>query len=335
MPAHFCGVYAHKPTLGLVPLRGYNPPPFPPAPACGDLAVAGPMARTAGDLALALAVIAGPDEEYGGIGYRLTLRPARHDKFRDFRVVVVDTHPLVPTDNAVRTAIDRLSERLARTGVKVAHTSARLPDLANSARLYMRLLGAAKSASLAFEHYEAARRSALALAPDDTRLASERTRGAAMSHRYWLAADRARARLRVQWAEFFREWDLLLYPAAAVPAFPNDHSVPVEARSIDIDGKPYNYYDACFVWADPATTCGLPATAVPIDRSPTGLPIGMQIIGPYLEDSTTLVFAELLEREFGGFVSPPSYMGQPSPSTRRSRLDDGLATVASPYPQLN
>jgi amidase len=63
------------------------------------------------------------------------------------------------------------------------------------------------------------------------------------------------------------------------------------------------------VWADPATTCGLPATAAPIDLSPSGLPIGVQIIGPYLEDRTTIAFAELLEREFGGFVPPPGYTG--------------------------
>ena len=90
-------------------------------------------------------------------------------------------------------------------------------------------------------------------------------------------------------------------------AFPHDHSLPVGARRIEIDGKGYPFYDGCFVWADPASTCSLPATAVPIDRSPTGLPIGVQIIGPYLEDRTTIAFAELLEREFGGFTPPPGY----------------------------
>jgi amidase len=103
---------------------------------------------------------------------------------------------------------------------------------------------------------------------------------------------------------FFREWDVVLYPCAPIPAFPHDHSEPIEARHLDIDGKACLYYDACYVWADPASTCGLPATAAPIGRSATGLPIGVQIIGPYLEDRTTIAFAELLEREFGGFVPP-------------------------------
>jgi amidase len=173
----------------------------------------------------------------------------------------------------------------------------------------MRLLGAAKSAGLSPERYEAARCAAAALAPDDDSLEAGRTRGTVMTHRDWIAADVARARLQEQWSLLFRDWDVVLYPSASVPAFPHDHSLPIEVRHIEIDGKAYSYYDACFVWADPATTFGLPATAAPIDHSPTGLPIGVQIIGPYLEDRTTIGFAELLEREFGGFAPPPGYAG--------------------------
>jgi amidase len=130
-----------------------------------------------------------------------------------------------------------------------------------------------------------------------------------MSHRDWLAANLERARLQQQWALLFREWDVVIYPSAATPAFPHDHSLPIEKRLLEIGGEAYPFLDACFVWADPATTCGLPATAAPIDRSPTGLPIGVQIIGPFLEDRTTIAFAALLEREFGGFIPPPGYAG--------------------------
>jgi amidase len=310
VPAHFCGVYAHKPTLGLTPMRGYGPPCTPPLPGHGDLAVVGPMTRTAADLALALGVIAGPDEERTGIGYRLALPPARHDSLKSFRVLVIDSHPLMPTGTAVRTAIGRLSERLAKAGVKVAHASALLPDLAESARLYMKLLASAKSASLALDQYGEMQRAAAALVPGDDSLEAQRTRGTVMSHRDWITVDVARVRLQQQWSLLFREWDIVLYPPAPVPAFPHDHSLPIEARHLEIDRKRYPFYDACFVWADPATTCGLPATAAPIDFSPSGLPIGVQIIGAYLEDRTTIAFAELLEREFGGFVPPPGYTGR-------------------------
>lgn len=306
MPAHCCGVYAHKPSLGLVPMRGYSPPPpLPPLLDDADLAVIGPMARAAADLELVLKAVAGPDEARAGIAYNLALPPPRHDDLRSFRILVIDTHPLLPTDGAVRGAISGLSERLAKTGAMVAHSSADLPNLAVSARLYMRLLGSARSAGLSPDRYAEAERTAAALSHSDDGLYAERARGAVMTHRDWLLADVTRSRLQQQWSRFFREWDIVLYPAAAVPAFPQDHSLPIDARHIEIDGKAYPYSDACYVWADPATSCGLPATAAPIGRSPTGLPIGAQIIGPYLEDRTTIAFAELLEREFGGFVAPP------------------------------
>jgi amidase len=101
-PAHYCGVYAHKPSTDVVPQRGGGPPGVPPIPFRIDLAVTGPMARSAADLALELAVLSGPDERWDGIGYRLALPPARHDTLKDFRVLVLDSHPLAPPPTASR-----------------------------------------------------------------------------------------------------------------------------------------------------------------------------------------------------------------------------------------
>ncbi|MDA9424807.1 amidase [Bradyrhizobium sp. CCBAU 53380] len=305
VPSHFCGVFGHKPSLGLVPLRGYSLPPASPVPGHGDLAVIGPMARTAADLALSLYVIAGPDEARDGIGYRLALPAPRHDQLRDFRILVIDTHPLMPTGDAVRSAIGRLAERLEQSGARVARSSTSLPDLAASARLYMKLLNAARSPRLTPAALAEAQGVAASLAPDDRSLQAERARGWGLIHREWLATDAARLQLQQKWYQFFREFDAVIYPVAAVPAFPQDQSEPFDARQLDIDGKHYNYSDACFIWADPASTCGLPATAVPIERTPEGLPVGVQIIGPYLEDRTTIALAGLIEHEFGGFVPPP------------------------------
>jgi amidase len=190
--------------------------------------------------------------------------------------------------------------------VQVARASASLPDLADSARLYMKLLNAARSPRLTPAALTEAQAVAAALSSDDRSLQAERARGWGMIHREWLATDAARLQLQQKWQELFREFDAVIYPAAAVPAFQHDHSEPFDARQLDIDGKLHPYADACFIWADPASTCGLPATAVPIERTPTGLPIGVQIIGPYLEDRTTIALAGLIEREFGGFVPPPA-----------------------------
>jgi amidase len=305
VPAHFCGVFGHKPSLGLIPLRGYGLPPAPPVPGGGDLAVVGPMTRYAVDLHRALDVMAGPDELRDGVGYQLKLPRPRQEQIKDLRVLVIDTHPLIPTSEVVRTAIGRLAERLSKLGIKVADKSSLLPDLATSARLYLQLVNAARSPRLSADGFAEAQHAPAALSADDHSLQALRARGVVMSHRAWLAADAVRLQLQEQWRILFRAFDVVLYPPFAVPAFPHDHSEPFDARHLDIDGKPYPYVEAGFIWADPATTCGLPSTAAPIDRSPEGLPVGVQIIGPYLEDRTTIAFAGLLEREFGGFVPPP------------------------------
>jgi amidase len=113
-------------------------------------------------------------------------------------------------------------------------------------------------------------------------------------------------KLQQQWYELFREWDVVLCPPMPTSAFPHDHSTPMSERKIEIDGKEYSYFDQ-LVWPEVATTPGLPATAAPIEVSEIGLPIGVQIVGPYFEDRTPIGFAELIEREFGGFVPPPGY----------------------------
>ena len=134
---------------------------------------------------------------------------------------------------------------------------------------------------------------------------AELARGAVMSHREWLRADFARQRLKHQWRVLFRDFDVVICPPAATPAFPHDPSTPQEARKLAIGGKEFPYLYQ-LVWAELATTCGLPATVIPIGVT-DGLPIGVQIIGPEYEDRTPLAFARAVEREFGGFTPPPGY----------------------------
>jgi amidase len=304
-PAHYCGVFAHKPSLGLVPLRGHTPPATPALPVETDLAVAGPMARSATDLELLLNVIAGPDEPMA-TGYRMALGPPRHDRLQGFRVLIVDTHPLLPTAQSIRTAIDRFAEKLEKAGAKVARSSPLLPDLAQTARTYMLLLLAFVGADMPAEAHRRLQGVAAGLPAEDQSLSAMRVRGGVLSHRDWIAADHVRKAMQQQWRDLFREWDVVVCPAEPIPAFPHDHT-PRETRRIDIDGRDFPLSDRV-VWPGVATLPGLPATAVPIARTETGLPIGVQVIGPYLEDRTTLAFARLVEREFGGFVRPPRFI---------------------------
>jgi amidase len=303
-PAHYCGVCAHKPTFGLVPARGHTPPPFPPLPLERDLAVVGPMSRSAGDLSDLLDVIAGPDELEAGRGYRLALPAARHADLRGFRVLAIDTHPLMPTAASVRAAIDGLAGRLGKSGAKVARESSLLPDLVGSSRLYMRLLLSFLAATFPQDVYDGMKARAAGLKPEDTSLADERLRGAALSHRDWVLSDSMRAGLRAQWRALFGQFDAVICPVMPTPAYPHDHLPNQSDRRIVVDGQAFPYMDQ-LVWPGVATCPGLPATSIPLGLSPEGLPIGVQIVGPWLEDRTPLKLAELLEQAYGGFVPPP------------------------------
>jgi amidase len=306
IPAHYCGVFGHKPTHGIVPLRGIAPPGTPPLviPIRVELAVAGPMARTAGDLALALDVIAGPDAS-DALGYKLVLPPPRHADLRDFRVLVIDEHPLLPVAANIRAALDTVAERLAKHGVTVARTSPLLPDLTRVGRTFVQMLAAIFAADYPDDVYARLQSRAAALPPEATSVASTRLRGNVMSYREWVKADRMRIGITDRWQRLFREWDVVLCPVMPTTAFAHDHSDMAERR-LSVDGAEIPYGDQ-IIWSGNATLAGLPSTAMPIALSGEGLPIGMQIIGPAMEDRTTIAFAELVEREFGGFVVPPAF----------------------------
>ena len=295
VPAHFCGICAHKPTHGIVAPRGHVPPGLPALPMTVDLAVIGPMARSVGDLSLALDLIAGPDEAAEGRGYSLSLPPARCDKLAEFRVLFIADHPLLPTSPEVGASLERLAKQLTAAGVEVKRETPLLPDLAASARLYVKLLNAVISARLPDDQYREMQLAIEKIPAEDQSLLAELARGAAMSHREWQRADFARQRLKQQWRALFRDFDVVICPPAATPAFRHDPSTPQEARTMTIGGREFPYLHL-LVWAELATTCGLPATVIPIGVA-EGLPIGVQIIGPEFEDRTPLAFARMVERE--------------------------------------
>jgi amidase len=265
--------------------------------------VIGPMARSASDLMLMLELLAEPDDTAVGIAHRLALRPARHEDLSDYRVLVVDTHPLIPTSLEIREAIDRVASVLASAGAKVQRHSSLLPDQVEAARIYMRLLLASVAAAYPPDAYEHVREAAALTSPDDRSLAAERARGGALSYREWIETDTARVRVRAQWSALFEEFDIMICPPSPTTAFRHDQSPDQWTRTISIDGTEFDYADQ-LVWAGIATTPGLPATVAPVGRAKNGLPIGVQLIGPLFEDRTPIRFAELLEREIGGFEAP-------------------------------
>ena len=308
-PAHFCGVFSHKPSLDLVPWRGAGPPQTPAWPARSDTGgflpqVIGPIARSATDLALELSVVAGPDELTEGIGYKLALPPTRHERLSDFRVLVIDEHPLCPTAASVSGALNDLAQRLGKAGCTVAHDHPELPDLALTSRALAQLVSAFFGALMSQRERERIEAAAKALSPDDQSLGACFLRGRTMSHADWVHQSFIRDASRARWRALFQDVDVVLCPPMPTVAFPHDHSSPQYARKLDIDDHTVPYDDQ-IVWVGMATLNGLPATTMPIGHSDSGLPIGVQIIGGYLEDHTTIAFAGMIEREFGGFTAPP------------------------------
>ncbi|MBW8815195.1 MAG: hypothetical protein JF588_17385 [Caulobacterales bacterium] len=275
VPAAFCGVYGHKPSYGLVPGRGHAPPGMDGATL--PLAVVGPLARSAADLALALDVLAGPDADEA-VGYRLALPPARRAGLAGHRVLVIDELPGVTTDSEIRAALADLAGKLERAGATVARGSDLLPDPAAAREIYMGMLTTAMSRG-------------------DPQAQS-------ISAHAWLNLLDAQLRIRRQWARLFQDFDVVLSPAFVTVAYPHLDQPDQATSTLTIDGRQTPYSDG-LAWPGVATLANLPATAIPIGQTRGGLPIGAQVIGPYLEDRTAIGFAALVEREFGGFRAPP------------------------------
>ena len=303
VPAHFCGIFAHKPTYDLVPPRGHLPPGAPALPGTADLSVIGPMARSARDVETLLSVMAGPDEIEAGVGYRLELPAPRAQEISGFRILLLVEHPLAATDASVAGALETLGAGLAKAGARVERRSDLLPDLEAGARIFLALLSAAMAARAPEAAYARMAEAAARVPADAKGLGAELARGAALSHRAWSEFDARRKGVRAQWRALFREFDAVIAPVTPTPAFAHDPSPEVGQRRLLVNGAAQDY-QTNVLWPGLATMPGLPATALPIGRA-GGLPVGAQIVGPWLEDRTPLKLAQLIEREFGGFVPPP------------------------------
>jgi len=217
----------------------------------------------------------------------------------------------VPLDADVAAALEALASQLGRLGcqVKTAQPDG-LGDHRQHYALYLTLLAAVTSARVP----AADRRARLeVMRTRDDEWSRAFQRGIESGAPDYVAWFGQREQYRAAWRAFFREWDVLLAPAFIVPAYPHwDKPWPNTPESIrktlDVNGKPVLEELGLFC-AAVATLAGQPATAFPSGRTGGGLPIGLQAIGPYLEDRTPIRFAALVGRELGGFVRPPRYEG--------------------------
>ena len=300
-PAHFCGVFGHKPTWGLLPARGHS---LPGILRELDLAVIGPLARSAADLELSVQVTAGPDELQRA-GQRRHLQAPSHTSLGDYRVAVWKNDDIAPVSRQVVGKVEAVAEAISQSG-GTADETARPDFVARHAHdTYELLLGAVVGSFLPENDYTWAQADAAGLSADDD---SERARWLRRrTATYWeyAQADEARTHMRWAWHEFFKTYDALIAPIMAAPAFEHDHQ-PIEYRTIEVDGALQPYRQQIF-WAGLAVCSYLPSTVVPAGLGDDGLPIGVQIIGPEFGDFKTIGLARLLEGAGFAFTPPPGY----------------------------
>ncbi|HWQ39966.1 MAG TPA: amidase [Burkholderiales bacterium] len=300
-PAHYCGVFGHKPTFELCPIRGHN---LPPNLATRDMMVIGPLARSAQDLEIALRILAQPDElEARGIRVALAKPKAA---IRQLRIALLTNAATAEVDDSVQAQVAAAADCFARAGAKVSERARPDIDLEEAHRVFIYLLRSATCAALTEEQFDRHKTLAATLAPDDDSYPAWMARANTMTHREWHHWNEKRALLRQKWAEFFREWDLLLCPAAASAAFPHNQKGERWERMITVNGKPQPSTTQMF-WAGYSGLAYLPSTVAPAGFTADGLPVGVQIVGPQYADLSCIAAAKFLEREHQGFVAPPPF----------------------------
>jgi amidase len=296
-PAHVNGVVGHKPTFGIVPTHGHVPGP-PGSLSGADIAVGGPMARTVDDCALVLDVLAGPDR-WNTPAWRLELPAPHHERLGDYRVAVWSDDPACPVARDVVALVEQAATRLAEGGATVDIDARPVITFESGAANFDALLAAALSGGYPKESFD---RMAAATGDDESARVKRLT---AMRHREWLSHHERRQHHRRRWEEFFADWDVILMPVQPVPAIPHDQS-PFGSRTIDVDGTERPYTDL-LRWVGVPGEAYLPSTVVPVGLTPAGLPVGVQVVGPYLHDRTTLDVAARLFELSGGCPRPPGF----------------------------
>ncbi len=288
IPAAFNGIFGHKPSFGATPTTGYLDEPLGGG-TVADVNVIGPLARSAADLDLLMDVMAGPSAE-DAVAWSLRLPPAASMELSDLRIAAWLDDPAAPVSADQREIFDNTLDALEAAGARIDRLARPDVDLSDAARLGLGLIGAA-----------------VALSIDDATakyLEEQSGRGRSMSHRDWLQLHRSREQMRLRWASFFENYDALLAPVCVSPPFTHNQEGHMGDRAVTIDGVERPYGDL-LTWTMAIGVNYLPVSVAPLGLTHDGLPVGMQIVGPYLGDRTCIRLAAHVEEIIGGHQAPP------------------------------
>ena len=302
VPAHFCGLYGHKPSYNIISEVGHMPPPPGSILTGNGLSVAGPLARSPEDLEIALDVLVSAQEQ-DSQAWKVKLPKARTKKIKELKIAVWPDEPYAEADNEITNLIKDTAKDLKHAGAKVETVD--LPiSFEEIDKIYSLLLNPLMLAGSPKETFETLAKLNESLDPNDVSELAKVARGSVLKHADWVLVNAMRQNMRQKWREFFNKFDVILCPTCITPAFKHNHN-PVHERKLTINGKDDEYLRAT-LWAGPAVSAGLPSTNVPIGMSSNNLPISMQITGPYLEDKTCLEVAKFVRNIRGGFKIPPN-----------------------------
>ena len=278
VPSAFCGVWGHKPSFGIIPTLGYLDEPRGGGTE-SDVNTFGPIARSAADLRLLLDVLARPTPERSP-AWRLDLPEPTATSLRGLRVAAWFDEPELEIDASMAAVLHGCVDELEREGAKVDRSARPAIDVRAAWILGARLIGAALSVS------------------------NDPTLPNALSHSEWLSLHRERTRLRAVWAEFFHRFDVLLCPVTLVPAFHHLQSGDWRSRVVTVNGADRSYIE---MEGWPALIGGvyLPSTAAPVGLTGEGLPVGMQVVAPFLHDRLAIKVAGWACNVVNGYSVPP------------------------------
>jgi amidase len=298
-PSAFCGIYGHKPTIDIVSQGGHAAGGVQGNPGFSTLlAVAGPMARSAEDLELGLRILAGP-EPPDARAFSWTLPGPRHDRFRNFRIGYILEDPFVAVSAETKSVLESVIRACQKAGATVKQGWPENVVFADLVETYLFLLGAFDFSMTPPDRQQQLREHL-------AKRADSMAKGSLSTFAEWQRKNLQRLAYRALWEKYFESVDVFLSPTVMTTAFPHDHG-PINQRKIPLpDGEPQPQLNM-LAYISPATLTGCPAATVPAGLSKSGLPVGLQIMGPYLEDATAIGFGELLAREIGGFQAPQGY----------------------------
>jgi amidase len=298
-PAAFCGIYGHKPTQDLVSLMGHVPGGTHEPPGFSTLlAVAGPMARSADDLEAGLRVLAGPEPPESK-AFQWMLPTSRQLALRDFRIGYVLEDPAVPVSAETKSVLESAVRACERAGAMIRQgwpEGFRFQDMLDT---YFFFLGAIVFSLTPPQHQEY-ERTRLTTRPEHF------VKGALSNFADWQRKNMERLAYRAMWERFFEAVDVFLLPTTFTAAFPHDQTRPDQRMIPMPEGGAQRFWNL-LSYISPATLTGCPATTAPVGLTRSGLPVGLQIVGPYLEDATPIAFARALAQEIGGFQPPKGY----------------------------